>query len=71
MEVLTVNPGYRNKNGQIIIEKTSRKSTTHPFARIWIMECSKCGRKYGANSCDAHIRKCPYHDKGKPGEPIL
>ncbi|OGO78901.1 MAG: hypothetical protein A2Y23_05115 [Clostridiales bacterium GWB2_37_7] len=66
-----MNVGESNKNGQKLIEKTANKSTTHSFAKIWVLQCSKCGAEYGSNSCDAHIRKCPNCDKtaAKP-EPI-
>lgn len=61
-----------NDNRQRLVEKTTRRSTTHRFARIWVLECERCGHRYGSNSCDAHIRLCP--DCGPPGvapgEPI-
>jgi hypothetical protein len=31
------------------------------------LRCGHCGHRYGANSCDFHIRRCPEHDGGKPG----
>jgi hypothetical protein len=64
-------PGDANKNKQELIRKTESPSTTHRFARIWVMKCLKCDKEYGSNSCDAHIRRCPHHDRSAaPGEPI-
>jgi hypothetical protein len=62
--------GELNRNGQELVQKTTTKSTTHPFARIWRMRCSKCGNEYGSNSCDAHIRRCPRCSAGQPSEPL-
>ena len=50
--------GPRNRNGQILIRKTSEKGN-HPFANIWILRCSVCRHEYQANSCDFHERQCP------------
>ncbi len=64
--------GDKNEKGQVLIRKTNMKSTTHsnPRVRIWVMYCPTCNTQYGSNSCDAHIRKCPYHQNGAKGEPI-
>ena len=59
-----------NANRQRFLAPTGRRGTTHPFATIWRMRCEKCGHEYGSNSCDAHIRRCPAHAGGKPGEPL-
>jgi hypothetical protein len=61
--------GDRNANGQELVEKTSVKSASHPFARVWRMRCSQCGGMYGCNSCDAHVSRCPRCGGGAPGEP--
>jgi hypothetical protein len=58
-------------NDQAVLYKTERKSTTHPFAKIWAMRCGRCSETYGSNSCDAHIRRCPHCDGGRPGEPLV
>jgi hypothetical protein len=66
-----MNEGESNQGGQELIRKTNDKSTTHPFARIWVMRCGLCRREYGSNSCDAHIRRCPYCDPtAARGEPV-
>lgn len=64
--------GEQNKNKQILMRKTPQKSTTHPFALIWVMRCSRCNHEYGCNGCDAHERRCPQCNPDvNPGEPIL
>jgi hypothetical protein len=63
--------GEANGNGQELVRKTDAPSTTHRFAKIWVMRCQKCGREYGSNSCDAHIRRCPFcSPSAAQGEPI-
>jgi len=64
--------GEENKNNQRLVRKTDTKSTTHRYAKIWVMRCQSCNSEYGSNSCDAHIRLCPRCNKNaaKP-EPIL
>jgi hypothetical protein len=60
--------GDHNRNGQILIEKTS-KPGNHPYATTWRLRCHEKQRhkdgadfEYNANSCDFHIRKCPKCD---------
>lgn len=63
--------GDANQHGQQLIRKTNLRSTSHRFATIWVLQCRACGTRYGSNSCDAHIRRCPNcHPQAKPGEPI-
>jgi NAD-dependent SIR2 family protein deacetylase len=63
--------GEMNRNGQILLEKTNVRSTTHSYAKIWVMRCTQCENVYGSNGCDAHERKCPKCNKNvPPGEPI-
>jgi len=47
--------GEANKNNQELVRKTDIKSTTHQYAKIWVMRCRHCDYEYGSNSCDAHI----------------
>lgn len=54
-----------NKNRQEVIEKTKKKSPSHPFASVWILLYHDCNKSYLANSCDAHIRRCPNCQEGK------
>jgi hypothetical protein len=63
--------GEANDNRQELVRKTNDPSTTHRFAKIWVMRCGKCGSEYGSNSCDAHIRRCPFcSPSAAQGEPI-
>jgi len=63
--------GDLNANGQKLVRRTNSSSTTHAFATIWVMCCRDCGEEYGCNSCDAHIRRCPFCDNtAAHGEPI-
>lgn len=59
-----------NRNDQMVLRKTHIKSSSHPFAKVWEMRCWQCGAVYGSNSCDAHIRRCPECQQGRPGEPL-
>jgi hypothetical protein len=60
-----------NRNRQELVRKTSDPSTSHRFAKIWVMRCHDCGHEYGSNSCDAHIRRCPRcSPAAAKGEPI-
>jgi Zn finger protein HypA/HybF involved in hydrogenase expression len=62
------NPGDVNRNGQILVRKTSLAGTDHN-AKIWVLKCGnyECGHEYGSNSTDAWERKCPECGGGKPG----
>ena len=51
--------GESNSKGMKLIEKTDQESSTHPHAKIWIMECETCNSRALVNSCDAHERLCP------------
>ena len=63
--------GDVNDHSQELVRKTDLKSTTHKFAKIWVMRCHECESEYGCNSCDAHIRKCPLCDNTSAiGEPL-
>ena len=66
----TTIPGYVNRNGQVTLDATTRPSTTHINQTIYVMHCPKCVHNYGANGCDLLGRLCPYHQGGKPGEPL-
>ena len=59
-----------NQNGLRLIRKTTQQSSSHHLARIWIVECTKCGvGPFRINGCDFHIRRCPRCDGGAPPEP--
>lgn len=62
--------GDINRNGQKLIRKTTQRSPNHSNQRIWIIRCTEDNHEYGANGCDFHLRKCPYHQGGQPGFPF-
>lgn len=65
-----VDEGEFNVNDQELVRRIAARSTTHPFAKIWVMRCKRCHLEYGSNSCDAHIRKCPSCEPtAAPAEP--
>ena len=57
-----------NENDQRLIFKTNILSPNHPYAKVWVIECGNCHINYLINSCDFHIRNCPYcNPDAKPG----
>jgi len=53
------NVGSKNRHNLVLVEKTKRRSSNHPFALVWIVRCQH-GEQFGVNSCDFHNRKCPH-----------
>ena len=66
----TTVPGYRNRNGQEVIEKTGFASESMDGQSIYLMHCIHCSYRYGSNGCDIHLRRCPSHQGGAKGERI-
>ena len=68
----TTRAGYTNRNGQINTGRTepSRAGTDHG-QYIYIIKCTKCGERYGANGSDIFERKCPFCQRGRPGLALL
>jgi hypothetical protein len=62
----TTDIGYTNRNGQRVIKHTSL-SENLPGQKLYVLQCTRCGREYGANGCDIHIRRCPRCMGGQPG----
>lgn len=62
----TTTPGYRNRNGQIVIRATGHPGTDHN-QQVYQLACERCGLNYGANGSDIHGRKCPACGGGRPG----
>ena len=59
----------RNPNRLVLVRKTNERSSTHRFALVWVLRCPE-GHRVRANSCDAHIRRCPTCDPtARPEEP--
>ena len=65
------NPGCKNQNCQINLGRTSppRRGSGH-LQNVYVMHCPCCELNYGANGADIWLRKCPFHQEGKPGEPF-
>lgn len=64
----TTRPGYRNGNGQVVVEDTRFPSESFPGQRVYRMRCGQCGFEYGSNGCDIAARLCPGHQGGARGE---
>jgi Zn finger protein HypA/HybF involved in hydrogenase expression len=65
-EIGTTQPGYANRNGQVVIRNTGLPGTDH-LQTVYQLECSNCGHVYGANGSDIHLRRCPECQGGAPG----
>ena len=65
----TTEPGYKNRNGQIVIRGTDLPGTDH-YQYIYVLRCEVCGHEYGANGSDIFQRKCPKCQGGAPGLPL-
>ena len=64
----TTLPGFENKHGQVVIRDTGFPSETFPGQRVYELRCRHCNHHYGSNGCDVHLRRCPSHQRGTPGE---
>ena len=62
----TTKVGFVNRNGQVVIRKTSLAGTDYGQS-IYQLGCSGCGYVYGANGADIFERKCPRCQNGAPG----
>lgn len=62
----TTDPGYRNRNGQIVVRRTDQRGTDH-YQWVYVLRCEECGHVYGVNGSDIHERKCPACQDGRPG----
>ncbi len=65
----TTEPGYRNRNGQVVVRKTELPGNDHN-QMTYVLRCEQCGCEYGANGSDIFQRRCPAHDGGAAGLPI-
>ena len=64
----TTEPGYRNRNGQLVVRSTHLAGTDHN-QYVYVLRWEGCVHEYGANGSDIHLRKCPYHQSGAQGLP--
>lgn len=66
---LSTNPGYVNRNDQVVVRRTDLPGTDH-LQRVYELCCRRCNHRYGANGSDIFQRKCPSCQDGAPGLPI-
>jgi hypothetical protein len=62
----TTQPGYVNRNSQVVIRKTQLPGTDKGQS-VYQLGCVICGHVYGANGSDIFERKCPKCQGGLPG----
>ncbi len=62
----TTEPGYQNRNGQIVVRKTEQRGYDHNQF-VYVLRCTMCAHEYGANGSDIWLRKCPRCSSGVPG----
>lgn len=62
----TTEPGYRNRNGQVVLRRTDLPGNDHN-QMTYVLRCDGCGHEYGANGSDIFQRRCPAHDGGAAG----
>ena len=62
----TTQPGYRNRNDQVVVRRTPLPGTDHN-QRVYVLECGRCRHRYGANGSDIWQRRCPSCGGGRPG----
>jgi hypothetical protein len=62
----TTTAGYKNPNRQVVLRQTNLSGNL-AGQRLYVLMCGDCGREYGANGCDIHLRKCPGCMDGQPG----
>ena len=49
----TTRPGYRNRNGQVVLRSTGLPGTDYNQT-IYVLRCENCGHEYGSNGSDNH-----------------
>lgn len=62
----TTEPGYENRNGQVVVRKTDLPGNDR-CQYVYVLECGRCGHRYGANGSDIWQRMCPECGGGRPG----
>jgi hypothetical protein len=62
----TTQPGYRNRNAQVVIRGTGLQGTDRG-QYVYVLRCESCQIEYGANGSDIWDRKCPKCQGGRPG----
>jgi len=68
----TTAKGYINRNKQINLGRIEPPIPGTDYGQyVYRMLCGYCGKEYGANGSDIHLRKCPNCQEGKPGLELL
>jgi hypothetical protein len=62
----TTEPGYRNRNNQVVVRSTGLPGNDH-LQSIYVLRCRNCENEYGANGSDIHLRRCPSCQGGAAG----
>ena len=62
----TTEPGYENRNGQVVVGKTDLPGNDRRQC-VYLLECRRCGHRYGANASGIWHRLCPNCGGGRPG----
>jgi hypothetical protein len=57
--------GYRNEEGQVVVARTARTGGD-PEQRVYMMQCSVCGHRYGTYGSEIPRRCCPSCQDGPP-----
>lgn len=58
--------GYRNEEGQEVTARTDRMGGD-PEQRVYVMQCSVCGHRYGTYGSEIPHRCCPHCQDGPEG----
>ena len=67
----TTKVGFENRNEQVNLGCTGRRSETHPAQFVYVMQCGACLNKYGSNGTIIHSRKCPKCGEGGEGPALM
>ncbi len=67
---VTTEPGYKNPNRQIVVNKNGAPSTTRDNQIVYRLRCELCQHEYGCNGMDIKARLCPKCQGGTAGEPL-
>ncbi|QBR38457.1 hypothetical protein ETW23_14185 [Leisingera sp. NJS201] len=62
----TTRPGFINRNNQEVLRKTDLPGNDHNQV-VYIIQCRRCGERYGVNGSDIFQRRCPTCAGGRPG----
>lgn len=65
----TTEVGYVNRNDQQVIGATELPGNDYN-QKAYILQCTRCQERYGANGSDIFQRKCPHCGGGRRGLPI-